>query len=127
MIPVSLISDSPEPTSELHSQDSLQFLLHLVDPVHKLSHTTVTQIIPRHWLDIWDQYEWVEDTVAEVIRIGVEVLGQEYVVARMGWGSQSGESKEEQKGGEQEQEEQEEQDSDEEDDESEGSQNGKDS
>jgi len=27
----------------------------------------------------------VEDTVAETLRFGVEVVGQEYVVGRMGW------------------------------------------
>jgi len=27
----------------------------------------------------------VEDTVAETLRLGVEVIGQEYVVGRMGW------------------------------------------
>lgn len=28
----------------------------------------------------------MEDLVAEALRVGVEVVGQEYVVARMGWG-----------------------------------------
>jgi hypothetical protein len=37
---------------------------------------------------MWDEYEWVEDLVAEALRVGVEVVGQEYVVARMGWGGQ---------------------------------------
>ena len=46
---------------------------------------TVTQAIPEHWLKVWDQYDWVEDTVAETLRVGVEVIGQEYVVGRMGW------------------------------------------
>jgi len=32
-----------------------------------------------------DDYDWVEDLVAEALRVGVEVIGQEYVVARMGW------------------------------------------
>lgn len=67
----------------------LQFLLHLSDPDHQLLHTTLTQAIPGKWLNIWDEYDWVEDMVAEVLRIGVEVIGQEYVVARMGWGGQS--------------------------------------
>lgn len=48
---------------------------------------TVTQVIPSNWLALWDEYEWAEDLVAETIRIGAEVLGQEYVVARMGWGT----------------------------------------
>ena len=29
--------------------------------------------------------EWIEDMLVEVLRVGVEVVGQEYVVARMGW------------------------------------------
>ena len=63
----------------------LQFVLHLVDPGHQLTHTTVTQCIPSKWLDVWDQHDWVEDLVAEVLRLGVEAAGQEYVVSRMGW------------------------------------------
>lgn len=63
----------------------LQFILHLSDPGHKLSHTTVTQAVPAKWLKLWDQYDWVEDMVAESLRVAVEVLGQDYVVARMGW------------------------------------------
>lgn len=63
----------------------LQFILCLSDPAHKLSYMTVTQAIPEHWLKVWDQYDWVEDTVAETLRVGVEVIGQEYVVGRMGW------------------------------------------
>lgn len=65
----------------------LQFLIYLSDPVHQLTHTTISQAVPGKWLDIWDEYEWVEDLVAEALRVGVEVVGQEYVVARMGWGS----------------------------------------
>jgi len=66
----------------------LQFLLYLSDPAHHLTHTTITQAIPGNWLDIWDEFEWVEDLVAEALRVGVEVIGQEYLVARMGWGVQ---------------------------------------
>lgn len=71
----------PEPTES----GQLQFILHLSDPAHNLSYTTVTQVIPEHWLKVWEQYDWVEDTVAESLRLGVEVIGQEYVVGRMGW------------------------------------------
>jgi hypothetical protein len=46
---------------------------------------TVTQAVPDHWLNVWDQYDWVEDRVAEVLQLGVEVIGQEYIVGRMGW------------------------------------------
>ncbi|THH32341.1 hypothetical protein EUX98_g1849 [Antrodiella citrinella] len=63
----------------------LQFLLYLSDPSHNLSHSTVTQAVPGQWLDLWDDYDWVEDLVVEAIRVGVEVIGQEYIVSRMGW------------------------------------------
>lgn len=36
-------------------------------------------------MDLWDAHEWVEDQLAETLRLGVEMLGQEYVVERMGW------------------------------------------
>lgn len=49
-------------------------------------HSTVTQAVPGDWLDIWDEYDWVEDLVVEALRVGIEVVGQEYIVARMGWG-----------------------------------------
>lgn len=54
-----------------------------------MTHTSVTQAVPASWLPIWDEYEWVEDLVAESLRVGVEVIGQEYVVARMGWGAKA--------------------------------------
>ena len=68
--------------------------MYLSDPAHRLAHTTITQVVPSDWLGLWDEYEWVEDLVAETIRIGAEVLGQEYVVARMGWGSKEDHGKE---------------------------------
>jgi len=76
-------------------QQHLQFLMYLFDPAHRLTHTTITQVVPSIWLALWDEYEWVEDLVAESLRIGAEVLGQEYVVARMGWGGKEEHGKEE--------------------------------
>ncbi|KAI0343936.1 hypothetical protein BDW22DRAFT_1355169 [Trametopsis cervina] len=67
------------------SHSTLQFVLYLSDPGHQLTHSTVTQAVPGKWLELWDQYDWVEDLVVEAIRLGVEVLGQEYIVSRMGW------------------------------------------
>lgn len=75
-------------------QQQLQFLIYFFDPVHKLAHTTVTQTVPIKWLSLWNEYDWVEDLVADTLRVGVEVIGQEYVVARMGWGSKDENSKE---------------------------------
>ncbi|THH16828.1 hypothetical protein EW146_g3875 [Bondarzewia mesenterica] len=73
----------PEPSSTTSSH--LQFIIHLSDPAHQLVHTTITQAVPDGWMDLWNDYDWVEDLVAEALRVGVEVVGQEYIVARMGW------------------------------------------
>ena len=73
------------PTSKAESQ--LQFLLYIHDPSHSLQARTITQPIPWKWLDLWDEHDWVEDQLAETLRLGVEIIGQEYVVARMGWAS----------------------------------------
>jgi hypothetical protein len=83
-------ADAPVSTVPATTQPNLQFIIHLVDPWHQLVHTTVTQAVPGDWLEIWDEYDWVEDLVVEALRIGVEVVGQEYIVARMGWGKGKG-------------------------------------
>jgi hypothetical protein len=74
------------------SHQSLQFLLYLSDPHHQLLHSTVTQGVPGKWLDLWDTYPWVEDLTVEALRVGVEVLGQDYISSRMGWTPNKGES-----------------------------------
>ena len=86
----------PPSLSEVSSdvQRQLQFLIYFFDPAHQLVHTTVTQTVPVNWLSLWDEYDWVEDLIADALRVGVEVIGQEYVVARMGWGSKEEHSKE---------------------------------
>ncbi|KAJ7129998.1 maintenance of telomere capping protein 1 [Mycena crocata] len=83
--PASSSASDEAPTT----QQQLQFLIHLSDPSHKLTHSTVTQCVPGDWLaeGMWEKYEWVEDLMAEALRVGVEVIGQEYVVKRMGWGT----------------------------------------
>lgn len=78
------VKASEEPT-QAPERSNLQFLLHLSDPGHELVHTTITQAVPESWLRIWDDYDWVEDLVAESLRVGIEVIGQDYIVARMGW------------------------------------------
>ncbi|KAF5382897.1 hypothetical protein D9757_006291 [Collybiopsis confluens] len=80
------VSEGSAP-AEQSKQQHLQFLLYLSDPDHNLIHSTITQAAPGAWLGLWDEYEWVEDLVAEVLRVGVEVIGQEYLVSRMGWGN----------------------------------------
>lgn len=81
--PFTSVIATPEPDTTVSTR--LQFILCLSDPAHKLSYMTVTQAIPEHWLNVWDQYNWVEDRVAEMLQLGVEVIGQEYIVGRMGW------------------------------------------
>lgn len=54
--------------------------------------STVTQSVPATWIDHWDEHDWIEDVVVEALRTGIETIGQEYIVARMGWlnGNQEG-------------------------------------
>jgi len=82
------------PEGSSGSQSTMQFLLYLSDPSHQISHSTVTQAVPTKWLEYWDEYDWVEDLVVESIRVGVEVIGQEYIVSRMGWDKKQQEVKE---------------------------------
>ena len=82
----------PEQPAVAPTQSHLQFMLQLSDPAHNLTHTTITQAVPGKWMELWDQYDWVEDLVAEALRVGVEVLGQDYIVARMGWGNKEKEA-----------------------------------
>ncbi|KAK0233365.1 maintenance of telomere capping protein 1 [Armillaria fumosa] len=100
-VPSKSESDAPSASSspaESSTQQHLQFLLYFSDPALNLVHTTITQSVPGAWLGLWDDYEWVEDLVAEALRIGVEVVGQEYVVARMGWAALGGKKEETTKG-----------------------------
>ncbi|KAJ3515839.1 hypothetical protein NMY22_g14345 [Coprinellus aureogranulatus] len=82
--------------------NKLQFLIYLFDPEHELTHTSVTQAVSAKWIDIWDEYDWVEDLVADSLRLGVEVLGQDYVVSRMGWAKKGEEGEEEEESSEEE-------------------------
>lgn len=93
----------------LHIQPSitdgqLQFVLHLASPSYGMVHTTVTQAVPHKWIVAFERednknnggaFGWVEDTLVEVLRVGIGVIGQEYLAERMGWlkGAQ-GETKE---------------------------------
>ena len=93
--PTSDEPNSPKSSAPTH----LQFLLHLSSPSHSLTHTTTTQAVPSRWVDAFqeeDAYEkgeevhsWVEDVLVDVLRVGIEVIGQEYVGERMGWGNRT--------------------------------------
>ena len=76
------------------SPQSLQFFLYLSDPTHQLLHSAVTQGIPGKWFDLWDTCPWVEDLTVETLRVGIEVLGQDYISGRMGWTATKEESPE---------------------------------
>lgn len=82
-------ADEKESTTAATPPQQLQFVLHLLDPKHNIAHTTITQTVPAVWLEIWDEYEWVEDLVVDVLRVGVEIIGEEYLVSRMGWGKKN--------------------------------------
>ncbi len=80
-----LVFSAMYPHHPSKAESQLQFLLCIHDPSHSLQARTVTQPLPRKWLELWDEHDWVEDQLAETLRLGVEIIGQEYVVARMGW------------------------------------------
>ena len=66
------------------AQPYLFFILLLRDPTNELLHKTLTQSMPGAWLSIpFEENEWVEDIMVEIIRRGVEILGEEYVKGRM--------------------------------------------
>ncbi|KAK4052140.1 hypothetical protein OIV83_002434 [Microbotryomycetes sp. JL201] len=62
----------------------LFFLLLLRDPTHNLVHSSLSQSMPAAWLDIpFEENEWVEDAMVEIIRRSVEIIGSEYIQHRM--------------------------------------------
>ncbi|GAA5857308.1 hypothetical protein JCM8547_002211 [Rhodosporidiobolus lusitaniae] len=66
------------------AQKSLFFLLVLRDPTHNLVHSSLSQAMPATWLEIpFEENEWVEDAMVEVIRRSVETVGQDYITLRM--------------------------------------------
>jgi hypothetical protein len=66
-----------------------QFLIMMSEPTNSLTHYAVTQTFPHQWLDVWDTNEWVEDLIVDSIRLGVQVVGQTYLIARMGMSSKT--------------------------------------
>ncbi|GAA5872787.1 hypothetical protein JCM3774_006330 [Rhodotorula dairenensis] len=75
-----LPTSTPDPTS----LKSLFFLVLLRDPMHKLVHSSLSQSMPASWLEIpFEENEWVEDEMVEIIRRSVEIIGQEYITHRM--------------------------------------------
>jgi len=95
VVPSVAFKASDSPSTSDSTKQTLQFLLYLSDPGHQLVHTATTQSVPLSWITLWDlddsesgtrkNGEWIEDVLVEALRVGVETIGQEYVVARMGW------------------------------------------
>ena len=72
------------PGASSSDEQYLFFILLLRDPTNELVHRTLSQSMPSKWLDIpFEENEWVEDIMVDVIRRGVEILGEEYVKGRM--------------------------------------------
>lgn len=69
-----------KPSSSTPSSPSkhLYFIMTLHDSVHSLRFSTVTQPSPADWLDVeYDQSDWVEERLVEVLRTGVEIIAQD--------------------------------------------------
>jgi len=89
-------STNPEAPSTSHAPTHMQFLLYLTSPSHSITQYTTTQTLPKRWVDAFqaedaagkggDVNAWVEDVLVDILRVGLEVIGQEYIAERMGWG-----------------------------------------
>jgi len=73
----------------------LLFLLYLSSS-QNITHYTTTQSVPYKWIEAFEMEDaagkgvtlngWVEDVLVDALRVGLEVVGQEYIAERMGWG-----------------------------------------
>ncbi|PWZ00604.1 hypothetical protein BCV70DRAFT_160695 [Testicularia cyperi] len=73
-----------ENTDSSDATKSLFFLILLQDPQHGLSHKTVSQAVPTSWLEVgFEENEWVEESLVDVISNALSVIGQDYVQGRM--------------------------------------------
>ncbi|ORX61782.1 hypothetical protein DM01DRAFT_1332361 [Hesseltinella vesiculosa] len=62
----------------------LMYAVVLQDPTHQLHFQTFSQSIPLTWLDIpYEENEWVEDKMIDVLRAAVTTVAQDYVWTRM--------------------------------------------
>lgn len=67
----------------------LVYAIVLEDPTNQLSFQTYSQSIPLTWLDIpYEENEWVEDKMVDVLRMAVTTIAQDYVWTRMSGGKQ---------------------------------------
>lgn len=103
--------DKTEMVEDAENDTQMCFAIYLHDPVHNIVFRTITQAIPRKWVN-WldaenmagsdmqmpediaeivleggiDPREWVSEWVEENIGLGVGVIAQRYVAKRMGVG-----------------------------------------
>lgn len=50
----------------------------LQDPSHSIRFTTISQPSPSDWLEVeYENSDWVEERLVEVLRTGVEILAQD--------------------------------------------------
>ncbi|KAN0063128.1 hypothetical protein ACQY0O_004292 [Thecaphora frezii] len=69
---------------ESDADKQLYFVVLLKDPLHGLSHKTISQAIPNSWLQVpFEENAWVEDSMVDVISTALSVVGQDYVQGRM--------------------------------------------
>jgi hypothetical protein len=73
----------------------LSFIILMVDPTHNLKFKTYSQSLPLNWLEIpYEENEWVEDKMVDIIRMSITSIAQDYVWTRMSGGPQSALSEE---------------------------------
>lgn len=95
-------SSSTDEKPKEEGESLLTFAIHLTDPIHSITFSTLTQTIPQSWVD-WmeesptsestvpslgaggiDPREWVAEWIEEVLGLGIGVIAQRYVARRMG-------------------------------------------
>jgi hypothetical protein len=84
-------TDRPStPTAISPPENIFAYVLYLVDPVHNLEFSTISQGFPTEWLRWQDDEEEVADAVRDWLedglRLGVGCVAQGYVAKRMGIG-----------------------------------------
>lgn len=79
--PTALPSATDNLTSASDSRPTpiaLFFLLLLRDPTHNIIQSSMSQSIPAAWLEIpFEENEWVEDIMVDVLRSSIQTIGQE--------------------------------------------------
>lgn len=76
--------------------EQLSFVILMVDPNNKLKFKTYSQSMPLNWLDIpYEENEWVEDKMVDILRMSVTSIAQDYVWTRMSGSPQPNQEQEE--------------------------------